>query len=86
MKTSTTYINEFTGEVFTDNGKCEQAENESKKKFIDELIENIELIKDICNTHDYCDNCPFDCDGDCIVELFTDKYLEIVHNLQRINN
>lgn len=87
MKTSITYTNEFTGEVFTDKRKCEQAEAESKTDFINKLIEDIELIKDICNTHDYCENCPFaDGSGDCIADAFTDKYLEIVRNLQRINN
>lgn len=87
MKTNITYINEFTGEVFTDKRKCEQAEVESKKKFIDGLIEDIELIKDICNSKNYCENCPFaDGSGDCVADAFTDKYLEIVRNLQRINN
>ena len=87
MKASITYTNEFTGEVFTDKRKCEQAETESKKKFIDELIENIELIKDICNSHPYCEDCPFaDGSGDCVADPFTDKYLEIVRSLQRIND
>ena len=73
--------------MFTDKQKCEQAETESKKKFIDGLIEDIELIKDICNKHHYCDDCPFaDGSGDCVADAFTDKYLEIVRNLHRINN
>jgi hypothetical protein len=87
MKTSTTYMNEFTGEVFTDKRKCEQAEAESKKKFIDGLIEEVELVKDICNSHDYCKDCPLaDDNDDCATNAFTDKYLDIIHNLQRINN
>jgi hypothetical protein len=87
MKTSTTYMNEFTGEVFTDKRKCEQAEAESKKDFVNNLIADIELIKDICNSHPYCENCPFsDGSGDCIADAFTDKYFEIVRNLQRIND
>ena len=45
MRTLTTYINEFTGEILTDKKKCEQAEKESKIQFRDELIENINLKK-----------------------------------------
>ena len=87
MKISTTYTNEFTGEVFTDEKKCEQAEAESKKDFINNLIADMELIKDICNSHNYCEGCPFaDGSGDCVADAFTDKYLEIVRNLQEINN
>lgn len=87
MKTSVTYTNEFTGEVFTDKRKCEQAEAESKTAFINELIENINLIKDICNSKNYCEDCPFaDGSGDCVADPFTDEYLNIVHSLQRIND
>jgi hypothetical protein len=87
MTTNTTYMNEFTGEVFTDKRKCEQAEAESKKDFINNLIEDIELIKDICNSHSYCENCPLANDNDdCVAAPFTDHYLDIIHNLQRINN
>jgi hypothetical protein len=82
MKTSTTYTNEFTGEVFTDKRKCEQAEIESKKYFIVELMGQLDTIKDICNTHNYCDDCPFNRNGDCIVQLLTDRYLEIVAGLR----
>ena len=87
MTINTTYTNEFTGEMFTDKRKCEQAEKESKKKFIDGLIEEIELIKDICNSHDYCKECPLaDDNDDCAATPFTDHYLEIMRNLQKINN
>ena len=87
MTTKTTYTNEFTGEVFTDKKKCEQAEAESKKKFIDGLTEEIELIKDICNSRNYCEDCPFtNGSGDCVTEAFTDKYLEIIRSLQKIND
>ena len=85
MKVSTTYTNEFTGEVFTDEKKCEQAEVESKNDFINELIANIELIKDICNSHNYCDGCPFN-NGDCMVCVFTDRYLDIISGLRGIND
>lgn len=84
MKTNTIYTNEFTGEVFTDKKKCEQAEKESKKKFIGGLIEDIRLLKDICNSHDYCGDCPFNC-GDCIVNPFTEHYLDIIQILQTNN-
>ena len=86
MKTSITYTNEFTGEVFTDKRKCEQAEVESRTDFINKLIGSMELIKDICNSKNYCEDCPFDRYGDCVVEPFTDKYLEIVQGLQGIND
>lgn len=89
MKTNIVYTNEFTGEVFTDKRKCEQAEKESKKKFIDELIEDIELIKNICNSRNYCEDCPFADNGnDCVVDTFpfTDHYLDIIRNLQKIND
>lgn len=85
MTANTVYTNEFTGEEFTDKEKCEQAEKESKKKFIDGLIEEMELIKDICNSHNYCDGCPFN-NGDCIVCTFADNYLDIVNGLQGIND
>jgi hypothetical protein len=87
MKTSTTYTNEFTGEVFTDKRKCEQAEVESITVFVNTLIEEAELVKDICNSHDYCKDCPLaDDNDDCAVAPFTDHYLDIIRNLQRINN
>ena len=82
MKTSTTYTNEFTGEVFTDKEKCERAEAESRKYFIVELMGQLDTIKDICNTHNYCDDCPFNRNGDCIVQPLTDRYLEIVAGLR----
>ena len=86
MKISTTYTNEFTGEVFTDKEKCEQAEKESKKYFIIELMGQIDTIKDICNSHNYCDECPFfDNVDDCTVDIFTEKYLDIVSNLRKNN-
>jgi hypothetical protein len=84
MKTNRTFTNEFTGEVFTDRRKCEQAEAENKKNFINKLIEDIELIKDICNSHDYCEDCPFNCneERDCAVSPFADNYLNIIRSLQ----
>ena len=85
MKISTTYTNEFTGEVFTDRGKCEQAERESKVDFINSLIGDMELIKNICNSHNYCDDCPFEHVG-CLVSTFANKYIEIVRGLQEIND
>lgn len=85
MKTSTTYTNEFTGEVFTDKKKCEQSEKESKKYFIVELMGQMDSIKDICNSHAYCEDCPFN-NGDCMVCTLTDKYLDIVNGLRGIND
>ena len=89
MKEIITYINEFTGEVFTDRKKCEQAEKESKIQFRDELIENINLIKDICNHTGYCADCPFSSledgeDIECLVSPFVDDYLSTVRNLSKI--
>lgn len=90
MKIRTTYTNEFTGEVFTDREKCEWAERESKTDFINKLIGDMDLIKDICNNASCCSKCPFSFydeeDGDihCLVSLFTDKYLDIVHDLNKI--
>lgn len=89
MRTLTTYINEFTGEVFTDKKKCEQAERESKIQFRDGLIENINLMKDICNNHGLCSECPFSYqeegeDIECLVSPFVDEYLSTVHNLSQI--
>lgn len=75
------FTNEFTGEVFTDENECIKVEKESKKNFIQNLIAKMDLIKDICNSHTYCENCPFN-NVDCIVSAFTDNYLNIVHDLQ----
>ena len=90
MKIERTFTNEFTGEVFTDREKCEKAEAESRKYFIVELMGQLDTIKDICNSKNYCDDCPFNQNGDCIVQLFTDQYLEIVaglhSGLQKIND
>lgn len=85
MRLNATYTNEFTGEVFTDREKCKQAEEESKKGFINNLIADMDLIKDICNSHNYCDGCPFN-NGDCMVCSLTDNYLNIVNGLQGIND
>lgn len=85
MKANMTYTNEFTGEVFSDREECVKAEKESKAEFIKGLIADMELIKDICNSHNYCDGCPFH-NGDCIVCTFADNYLDIVNGLQGIND
>lgn len=89
MKTNKTYTNEFTGEIFCDKGDCVRAETVSKIDFINKLTEDIELIKDICNSHNYCEECPFECGGDdgfCVVSPLADKYLDIVSSLRRIND
>lgn len=80
-----TYTNEFTGEIFSDREECVKAEKESKKDFIKGLLADMELIKDICNSHNYCDSCPFN-NGDCIVCTFADNYLDIVNGLRGIND
>ena len=47
----------------------------------------MDQIKDICNSHDYCENCPFATkDGDCMVNTLTDNYLDIINGLQMIND
>ena len=87
MKETITYTNEFTGEVFTDKAKCEKSEKESKKYFLVESMGRMDQIKDICNSHDYCENCPFATkDGDCMVNTLTDNYLDIINGLQMIND
>jgi hypothetical protein len=73
--------------VFTDKRKCEQAEKESKIQFIKELMGQMDLIKDICNSKNYCEDCPFnDNRGNCKVSILADNYLDIVNGLQGINN
>jgi hypothetical protein len=87
MKTNATYINEFTGEVFSDKTDCIKSEARSKTSFITNLITDMDLIKDICNSHDYCDSCPFASENvDCTVSILTDKYLDIINNLQEVND
>ncbi len=87
MRANMTYTNEFTGEVFSDREDCVKAEAESKKDFIKNLIADLDLIKDICNSHNYCDSCPFaDGSGYCIADVFADNYLDIVNGLRGIND
>lgn len=88
MRTNATYTNEFTGEVFSDKNDCMKSEARSKTAFITKLIEDMELIKDICNSHDYCEGCPFDNNGEdaCAVNPLADNYLNIVRRLQAIKN
>lgn len=85
MRTNATYTNEFTGEIFSDRNDCERAEKGSKEEFIKNLIADMDLIKDICNSHNYCDGCPFN-NGDCMVCAFTVEYLNIVNGLRGIND
>ena len=85
MRANMTYTNEFTDEVFSDREDCVKAEKESKAEFIKGLIADMELIKGICNSHNYCESCPFE-HGECIVCTFTDNYLDIVRGLQGIND
>lgn len=85
MRANMTYTNEFTGEIFSDREECVKAEAESKKDFIKNLIADMELIKDICNAHAYCESCPFK-NGDCMVCTFADNYLDIINGLQGIND
>ena len=85
MRANMTYTNEFTGEIFSDREECVKAEKESKKDFIKGLLADMELIKDICNSHNYCDSCLFN-NGDCIVCTFADNYLDIVNGLRGIND
>ena len=89
MRINTTYTNEFTGEVFTDMKKCEQAEKESKKYFIVELMGQLDTIKDICNNSLRCEYCPLSFNNEagdpiCSVSPFVDNYLDIVAKLHKV--
>lgn len=85
MKINTIYTNEFTGEVFSDKDECTKSEARSKTSFINNLIADMKLIKDICNLHNYCEDCPFN-NGNCMVVTFSNNYLDIVNGLQGIND
>lgn len=83
MKKTITYTNEFTGEIFTDKEKCKQAEKESKKYFLVDLMGQIDRLKDICNSKKYCSECPF-FNESCKISILADNYLDIVQGLHEI--
>ena len=77
MKKETYYINEFTGEVLTDEVKTLAAEHLEALRIEKEIRQDFKLIQDFCDSHG-CAHCPF-FHGDgtlCIVNAFSDAYFE----------
>jgi hypothetical protein len=62
MKKETYYLNEFTGEVLTDELKTLETERSEAKRIEDEVKQDYKLIQKLiqnfCDNHD-CFECPF---------------------------
>jgi hypothetical protein len=77
MKKETYYLNEFTGEVLTDELKTLEAERSEAKRIEDEVKQDYKLIQDFCDNHN-CFECPFFHGNGtpCIANAFFDNFFE----------
>ena len=77
MKKETYYINEFTGEVLTNEMDTFTAEKLEAKRIEDEVKQDFKLIQNFCNNHN-CFECPFFHGNGtlCIGNAFIDEYFE----------
>ena len=83
MKTETYYINELTGEAFTDEVKALATEHLEAKRLATEIHDDFILIQKYCKNKECC-KCPFygtgyehGIDPGCIINWFDDVY---IHN------